>query len=107
MIDLPYRPADPTTAQSNAFTALDWKKSLITSILSAGTLLGALMPGDLASFEAYSKSIALIREVDLELSSTLSALGKEILDCDKDWDCISDVRSIKPCTLVLRLHCFK
>jgi MFS family permease len=46
----PYPPANPTTAQSNAFTLPDWKKSLITSILSAGTFFGALMAGDLADW---------------------------------------------------------
>ncbi|PMD13671.1 general substrate transporter [Hyaloscypha hepaticicola] len=47
---LPYPPANPTTAQTNAFTLPDWKKSLITSILSAGTFFGALMAGDLADW---------------------------------------------------------
>jgi len=46
----PYLPANPTTAQSNAFTLPDWKKSLITSILSAGTFFGALFAGDLADW---------------------------------------------------------
>jgi sugar porter (SP) family MFS transporter len=47
---LPYLPANPTDAQKNAFTLPDWKKSLITSILSAGTFFGALIAGDLADW---------------------------------------------------------
>jgi len=47
---LPYLPDNPTDAQKNAFTLPDWKKSLITSILSAGTFFGALIAGDLADW---------------------------------------------------------
>ena len=48
--NLPYLPDNPSDAQKNAFTLPDWKKSLITSILSAGTFFGALMAGDLADW---------------------------------------------------------
>src|SRR5882757_2556678 len=37
-------------AEKNAFSLPAWKKSLITSILSAGTFFGALIAGDLADF---------------------------------------------------------
>lgn len=43
---LPYPPATST----KDFTLPSWKKSLITSILSAGTFFGALIAGDLADF---------------------------------------------------------
>lgn len=43
---LPYPPATPT----KDFTLPSWQKSLITSILSAGTFFGALIAGDLADF---------------------------------------------------------
>ena len=39
-----------TDAEKNAFSLPAWKKSLITSILSAGTFFGALIAGDLADF---------------------------------------------------------
>ena len=42
--------ADATQAVKDAFTLPAWKKSLITSILSAGTFFGALMAGDLADW---------------------------------------------------------
>jgi len=41
---------DASTAVKNAFTLPAWKKSLITSILSAGTFFGALIAGDLADW---------------------------------------------------------
>lgn len=47
---LPYLPPNPTKAEKDAFTLPDWKKSLITSILSAGTFFGALIAGDLADW---------------------------------------------------------
>jgi MFS family permease len=39
-----------TDAEKNAFSLPAWKKSLITSILSAGTFFGALIAGDLADW---------------------------------------------------------
>lgn len=42
--------AGATQAVKDAFTLPAWKKSLITSILSAGTFFGALIAGDLADF---------------------------------------------------------
>jgi len=43
-------PAGATTAQSAYFAIPSWRKSLIVSILSAGTFFGALMAGDIADF---------------------------------------------------------
>lgn len=45
-----YLPKDASDAAKNAFTLPDWKKSLITSILSAGTFFGALIAGDLSDW---------------------------------------------------------
>jgi MFS family permease len=39
---------DPNTTSSTDFTLPAWQKSLITSVLSAGTFFGALAAGDLA-----------------------------------------------------------
>jgi SP family sugar:H+ symporter-like MFS transporter len=39
---------DPNTTPSADFTLPAWQKSLITSVLSAGTFFGALIAGDLA-----------------------------------------------------------
>ena len=39
-----------TQDQKNAFTLPSWQKSLITSILSAGTFFGALIAGDIADW---------------------------------------------------------
>ncbi|OCL05789.1 sugar porter family MFS transporter [Glonium stellatum] len=43
-------PAGATADQKAYFALPSWKKSLITSILSAGTFFGALIAGDLADF---------------------------------------------------------
>lgn len=43
-------PAGATADEKAYFTLPSWKKSLITSILSAGTFFGALIAGDLADF---------------------------------------------------------
>lgn len=56
---IPYLPANPTAAEQNAFTLPAWKKSLITSILSAGTFFGALMAGDLADWFGRRTTIIL------------------------------------------------
>lgn len=45
---IPIPGADASDAVKKAFTLPAWKKSLITSILSAGTFFGALIAGDLA-----------------------------------------------------------
>lgn len=45
---IPIPAADASKAVKDAFTLPAWKKSLITSILSAGTFFGALIAGDLA-----------------------------------------------------------
>ncbi|RFU30325.1 hypothetical protein B7463_g6033, partial [Scytalidium lignicola] len=47
---LPVPGPDATSAELAAFILPDWKKSLITSILSAGTFFGALIAGDLADW---------------------------------------------------------
>ncbi len=41
---------DPATTSAADFVLPSWKKSLITSILSAGTFFGAIIAGDLADF---------------------------------------------------------
>lgn len=41
---------DPDTTPKDQFIIPSWKKSLITSILSAGTFFGALIAGDLADW---------------------------------------------------------
>ncbi|KAL2217276.1 general substrate transporter [Thermoascus aurantiacus ATCC 26904] len=41
---------DPATTPPDQFAVKSWKKSLITSILSAGTFFGALIAGDLADW---------------------------------------------------------
>ncbi|GMF08871.1 unnamed protein product [[Candida] boidinii] len=41
---------DPATTPSDEFVMASWQKSLITSILSAGTFFGAIIAGDLADF---------------------------------------------------------
>lgn len=45
---IPIPGPDATAAEKDAFSLPAWKKSLITSILSAGTFFGALIAGDLA-----------------------------------------------------------
>jgi hypothetical protein len=47
---IPIPGADADQATKDAFTLPAWKKSLITSILSAGTFFGALIAGDLADW---------------------------------------------------------
>lgn len=41
---------NPSKEEEDAFVLPDWKKSLIVSILSAGTFFGAIAAGDLADF---------------------------------------------------------
>jgi sugar porter (SP) family MFS transporter len=47
---IPIPGSGATQAEKDAFTLPAWKKSLITSILSAGTFFGALIAGDLADW---------------------------------------------------------
>ncbi|WVQ71646.1 hypothetical protein IAR50_001186 [Cryptococcus sp. DSM 104548] len=47
---LPIPGPDASAAEVAAFVLPAWKKSLITSILSAGTFFGAIIAGDLAEF---------------------------------------------------------
>jgi sugar porter (SP) family MFS transporter len=47
---IPYPPPGASDAVKNAFTLPDWKKSLITSILSCGTFFGAILAGDIADW---------------------------------------------------------
>ncbi|MCJ1357417.1 MAG: hypothetical protein MMC33_007413 [Icmadophila ericetorum] len=49
----------PPATKSTDFTLPSWQKSLITSILSAGTFFGALMGGDLADFFGRRTTIIL------------------------------------------------
>ncbi|KAH8795651.1 general substrate transporter [Hyaloscypha finlandica] len=75
---LPYLPPNPTDAQKNAFTLPDWKKSLITSILSAGTFFGAIFAGDLADWFGRRTTIiagCLIFIVGVILQTASTSLG--------------------------------
>jgi len=47
---IPIPPSDADEQTKKDFTLPAWKKSLITSILSAGTFFGALIAGDLADW---------------------------------------------------------
>ena len=47
---IPYPAPNASSAVTKAFALPAWKKSLITSILSAGTFFGALFAGDLADW---------------------------------------------------------
>ena len=47
---IPVPGPNASSAELAAFTLPAWKKSLITSILSAGTFFGALIAGDLADW---------------------------------------------------------
>ncbi|RDL31988.1 putative monosaccharide transporter [Venustampulla echinocandica] len=55
---LPYPGADASDAEKKAFSLPASKKSLITSILSAGTFFGALIAGDLADW--YGRRTTII-----------------------------------------------
>jgi sugar porter (SP) family MFS transporter len=75
---LPYLPPNPTDAQKNAFTLPDWKKSLITSILSAGTFFGAIIAGDLADWFGRRTTIiagCIIFIIGVILQTASSSLG--------------------------------
>ena len=47
---LPYPPADATAEEIALFVIPAWRQSLIVSILSAGTFIGAVVAGDVADF---------------------------------------------------------
>jgi sugar porter (SP) family MFS transporter len=71
-------PAGATADEKAYFTLPSWKKSLITSILSAGTFFGALIAGDLADFIGRRITIiagCFIFIVGVILQTASSSLG--------------------------------
>ncbi|EEH38745.1 hexose transporter 2 [Paracoccidioides lutzii Pb01] len=65
-------------SNSNKFSLPSWKKSLITSILSAGTFFGAIIAGDLADFIGRRTTIVAgcgVFIVGVVLQTASSALG--------------------------------
>ncbi|KAF4627370.1 hypothetical protein G7Y89_g10782 [Cudoniella acicularis] len=75
---IPVPPPGASDAVNNAFTLPAWKKSLITSILSAGTFFGALIAGDLADWFGRRTTIILgcfIFIVGVILQTASTALG--------------------------------
>lgn len=65
-------------AEKDAFTLPAWKKSLITSILSAGTFFGALVAGDLADFIGRRVTIivgCIVFIIGVVLQTASSMLG--------------------------------
>lgn len=75
---LPYPPANPTAAETAAFVIPAWKQSLIVSILSAGTFIGAVLSGDIADFIGRRTTIILgcfIFSVGVILQVAASAYG--------------------------------
>jgi len=75
---LPYPAANATADQLAAFALPDWKKSLITSILSCGTFFGALIAGDLADWFGRRTTIILgciVFIIGVILQTASSALG--------------------------------
>jgi len=58
---IPIPASDASAAVTAAFTLPAWKKSLITSILSAGTFFGALIAGDLADCKSLIPSCVFSR----------------------------------------------
>lgn len=70
---------DPVTTPKEHFVISSWKKSLITSILSAGTFFGALIAGDLADWfgrrtTIISGCVIFIVGVVLQTASSTVAL---------------------------------
>jgi hypothetical protein len=55
---LPIPGANATAAETAAFALPAWQKSLITSVLSAGTFFGAIIAGDLADY--FGRRITII-----------------------------------------------
>ncbi|KAH6676663.1 general substrate transporter [Halenospora varia] len=75
---LPIPPADASKEVLKAFALPAWKKSLITSILSAGTFFGALIAGDLADWIGRRTTIIAgcgIFIVGVILQTASTALG--------------------------------
>ena len=73
-------PAGASDAVKNAFTLPSWQKSLITSILSAGTFFGALIAGDIADwlgrrFTIVAGCVVFIVGVILQTASAGPSLG--------------------------------
>jgi sugar porter (SP) family MFS transporter len=69
---------DKATTSSDDFVIPSWKKSLITSILSAGTFFGALIAGDLADWFGRRTTIiigCIIFIIGVSLQAASSALG--------------------------------
>jgi MFS transporter, SP family, sugar:H+ symporter len=69
---------DPATTPKDSFSLPSWKKSLITSILSAGTFFGAIIAGDLADFFGRRTTIIIgcfIFIVGVILQTASTALG--------------------------------
>lgn len=74
-----YENLDPSLAGKDEFVLAAWKKSLITSILSAGTFFGAIIAGDLADFIGRRTTViagcfVFIVGVILQTASTALAL---------------------------------
>ncbi|KUJ16329.1 general substrate transporter [Mollisia scopiformis] len=75
---IPIPPAGASKAVKDAFTLPAWKKSLITSILSAGTFFGALIAGDLADWFGRRTTIiagCFIFLIGVILQTASSGLG--------------------------------
>ncbi|KAH8596236.1 general substrate transporter [Bisporella sp. PMI_857] len=75
---IPIPASDASEAVKKAFTLPAWKKSLITSILSAGTFFGALIAGDLADWFGRRTTIIIgcgIFIVGVILQTASTALG--------------------------------
>jgi sugar porter (SP) family MFS transporter len=75
---IPIPASDASAAVKAAFTLPAWKKSLITSILSAGTFFGALIAGDLADWFGRRTTIiagCFIFIVGVILQTASSSLG--------------------------------
>ncbi|KAL5363871.1 general substrate transporter [Aspergillus floccosus] len=69
---------DPLTTPKEQFVVPSWKKSLITSILSAGTFFGALIAGDLADWFGRRTTIisgCIIFIIGVVLQTASSALA--------------------------------
>ncbi|TVY37591.1 putative glucose transporter [Lachnellula subtilissima] len=75
---IPIPASDASAAVQKAFTLPAWKKSLITSILSAGTFFGALIAGDLADWFGRRTTIIMgcaIFIVGVVLQTASTGLG--------------------------------
>ena len=73
-----YTGLDPATTPKDDFVLPAWKKSLITSVLSAGTFFGALIAGDLADFFGRRTTIiigCIVFIIGVILQTASTALG--------------------------------